>query len=120
MTRPATCPECERSNGPHYRGPCDHDGPRPVRAILTAQARRARQLRADCGRAEAIRRADAALDAWARATRARFVLQATDAPGQWFDVEACHSLKSAQAIGARARAVWRGDVFRIVFRLEAR
>lgn len=18
------CPECERSNGPHYRGPCDH------------------------------------------------------------------------------------------------
>jgi hypothetical protein len=23
----ATCPECERSNGPHYRGPCAHGGP---------------------------------------------------------------------------------------------
>lgn len=23
---PATCPECERSNGPHYRGPCEHRG----------------------------------------------------------------------------------------------
>ena len=19
------CPECERSNGPHYRGPCEHE-----------------------------------------------------------------------------------------------
>lgn len=23
------CPECERSNGPHYRGPCEHGGEAP-------------------------------------------------------------------------------------------
>jgi hypothetical protein len=28
MTRRAACPECERSEGPHYRGPCEHGQPR--------------------------------------------------------------------------------------------
>ena len=24
---PNNCPECARSNGPHYTGPCDHGAP---------------------------------------------------------------------------------------------
>jgi hypothetical protein len=28
LTNEGTCPECERSNGPHYRGPCAHGGSR--------------------------------------------------------------------------------------------